>query len=159
MAETETETDKRLFQAKLPHEIMLTNLIGNHILWFVAALGMVKTFWQPLALVPLVSIGCISYVLWRTRRERLSGDPLVAGHWDLAARRCRVFVLTLALLGLVILVGLALQYWAGFRQVAVYAVIGGVGLLPTMVTVLVLIVMESDALHQAAQGKLRGRQF
>jgi len=36
------------------------------------------------------------------------------------------------------------QHWA----------IGGAAALPTMVTVLVLIIMESDALHQAKQGIL-----
>jgi hypothetical protein len=37
---------------------------------------------------------------------------------------------------------------------AVFAMIGGLGILPIMVTVLVLILMESDALHQAALHKL-----
>ena len=37
---------------------------------------------------------------------------------------------------------------------AVYAMIGGVCILPIMVTTLILILMESDALHSAGQGKL-----
>jgi hypothetical protein len=47
----------------------------------------------------------------------------------------------------------AYTYW-GMMEVAVYALIGGVGILPVMVTVLVLILMESDALHQAAENRL-----
>jgi hypothetical protein len=43
------------------------------------------------------------------------------------------------------------------KQVAVVAMIGGTGVLPVMVIVLVLILMESDALHQAAQHKLPKR--
>jgi hypothetical protein len=37
---------------------------------------------------------------------------------------------------------------------AVWALIGGVGILPVMVTVLVLIIIESDALYHANQAKL-----
>ena len=44
--------------------------------------------------------------------------------------------------------------YLGMMKVAVLALIGGVGILPTMVTVLALIIMESDAMHQAKQGKL-----
>lgn len=49
--------------------------------------------------------------------------------------------------------------WLGYTQLglmkeAVYALVGGMGMLPIMVTVLVLILMESDALHQAALHKL-----
>ena len=49
--------------------------------------------------------------------------------------------------------------WVAYSQLnlmkeAVYALIGGFGILPIMVTVLVLILMESDVLHQAALHKL-----
>jgi len=44
--------------------------------------------------------------------------------------------------------------YAGMMKVAVYALVGGMGMLPTMVTVLVLIILESDALHQARHGQL-----
>jgi hypothetical protein len=37
---------------------------------------------------------------------------------------------------------------------AVYAMIGGLGILPTLVSVLVLIVIESDSLHHARMGTL-----
>jgi hypothetical protein len=57
----------------------------------------------------------------------------------------------------VCLVGWIGYTYLGMKQVAVMALIGGVGLLPIMVTVLVLILMESDALHQAALHKLSRR--
>jgi hypothetical protein len=62
----------------------------------------------------------------------------------------------LAVLGVCLLGWLGYSYM-GMKKVAVMALTGGVGLLPIMVTVLVLILMESDALHQAAQGKLSKR--
>jgi hypothetical protein len=63
---------------------------------------------------------------------------------------------------LLTMLGICLLGWIGYTyfgmmKVAVMALIGGVGLLPIMVTVLVLIIMESDALHQASLHKLSSR--
>jgi len=48
---------------------------------------------------------------------------------------------------------LANQHMAMMKEM-VYALIGGLGLLPTLVTVLVLIIVESDSLHHARVGTL-----
>jgi len=75
-------------------------------------------------------------------------------HWQVCARRSRLFILMLSLL----LVAMALA-WAGhvyggiMKEAAIALVIGG-GILPVMVTVLVLIIVESDALYHASQAKL-----
>jgi hypothetical protein len=42
----------------------------------------------------------------------------------------------------------------GMMKEAMFAIIGGLGLLPTLVTVLILIVIESDSLHHARVGTL-----
>lgn len=145
---------EQIHRAKFPHELFLTNLIGNHILWFVAALGMAGSFWQPLLVVPVVSLSTLLYTLWRARRARERYDWFEMCHWQLAARRSRVFILVLCTCGLVAGAGwLGYTFW-GWERVPVMAFSGGVGLLPTMVTVLVLIVMESDALHQASHGRM-----
>jgi hypothetical protein len=134
-------------KAKVPHDIFLTNLIGNHILWFVAALGIVRSYWQPLAMVPIVSLTVLIYTLWRAKKSR---DPwYVWVHWQIAAARSRLFIyMLLAVLGVWFLGWLGFTYF-GMKKVAVMALIGGIGILPIMVTVLILILMESDALHQA----------
>jgi hypothetical protein len=59
----------------------------------------------------------------------------------------------LAVLGVWFLGWLGYTYF-GMKKVAVMAMIGGGGILPIMVTVLVLILMESDALHQATSRHL-----
>lgn len=146
-------------QAKVPHEIFLTNLVGNHILWFIASLGLVRSYWQPLALVPVVSILILGYTLWRARQSKKRDSWFVMCHWQLCAGRSRVFILTLAILGSISLLGWIGFTYFGMKQVAVMAMIGGAGVLPVMVTVLVLILMESDALHQAAQHKLPKRMI
>lgn len=147
-----TEEDSR--KAKIPHEIFLTNLIGNHILWFIGSLGMVRTFWQPLALLPVVSLAFLVYILWRARRSKEQDSWYVMCHWQICAKRSRIFIYMVLMLLVVSGFGWAGYTYLGMMEVAVYAIIGGVGVLPIMVTVLVLILMESDILHQAALQKL-----
>ena len=139
-------------KAKAPHELFLTNMVGNHILWFVAALGVFNTFWQPLVVVPVISAMTISYTIWRAKKSQQIDDWFVMCHWQVAAKRSKVFALVL-LAGFLV-AGLG---WLGYsflemKKVAVMAIVGGIGLLPTMVSVLVLIVMESDGMHQASSG-------
>jgi peptidoglycan biosynthesis protein MviN/MurJ (putative lipid II flippase) len=147
-------SEQEVKRAKIPHEIFLVNLVGNHILWFIAALGVAGSYWQPLALVPVFSFASLMYILWRTRRSRTRDPWFVMCHWDICARRSRVFIVMLGLMGLAAALGWVGYSYLGMMKVAVYALVGGVGILPVMVTVLILIIMESDALHQAAQKRL-----
>lgn len=150
-------TDDLARQAKIPHDIFLTNLIGNHILWFVASLGLVGSFWQPLAMVPIVSLGLLIYTLRRASVSRQRDGWFVMVHWQIAAERSRFFIYMLLAVLTISLLGWMGYTFLGMKKVAVLAMVGGVALLPIMVTVLVLILMESDALHQAAQGKVSKR--
>lgn len=150
-------SDEEVRKAKVPHEIFLTNLVGNHILWFVASLGMAGSLWQPLAMVPVISILTLSHILWRARRAKSEDPWFVMCHWQICAGRSRVFLLMMALLGVIALLGWMGHLFLGMRDVAVIAMIGGIGVLPVMVTVLVLIVMESDLLHQAGQQRVPKR--
>ena len=150
-------SDQQSKRAKIPHELFLTNLIGNHILWFIAALGLVNSYWQPLALVPVVSVIILVYTLWRARRSRQSDEWYVMCHWQMCAGRSRLFIYMLLFFGGVVLLGWLGYSYLGVPKVMVLALIGGLGTLPMMVTVLVLILMESDALHQATLHKLPKR--
>lgn len=137
--------------ARHPHELFLINLITNHILLFVAALSVASSYPFLLLPIPIISAGVMTYMLVRARLS-LSRDPwYVKCHWQLAAKRSRMFLIMLAIMaGAVLLLLLASggnpgpQHWA----------LGGAAMLPTMVTVLVMIVMESDAMHQARHGML-----
>ena len=146
-------------QAKVPHEIFLTNLVGNHILWFIASLGLVRSYWQPLALVPVISFLILGYTLWRARQSVRRDSWFVMCHWQLCAGRSRVFILMLIILGSISLLGWVGFTYFGMKEVAVIAMISGTGVLPVMVTVLVLVLMESDALYQATQHKLPKRMI
>ncbi|HID72923.1 TPA: hypothetical protein EYP38_03190 [Candidatus Micrarchaeota archaeon] len=100
------------------------------------------------------SAGMLLYILWRARQSKERDSWYVMCHWQIAAARSRIFIIMLAIGVSVSLLGwVGYTHW-GMMKEAVYALIGGVGLLPVMVTVLVLILMESDALHQAQLHKL-----
>ena len=150
-------SDELAHKAKIPHEILLTNLIGNHILWFIAALGLAGSYWQPLALVPIFSFIALTYILWRARRSVQRDEWYVMCHWQICAARSRLFIYMLLLALAVVLLGWVGYTYFGMMKVAVYALSGGIGILPVMVTVLVLILMESDALHQASLHTLSKR--
>jgi len=144
------ETTEALSKAaRHPHEIFLINLITNHVLLFVAALGVAGSYPFLLLPIPVISALVMSYLLLRARTS-LKRDPwFVKCHWQLAAKRSRMFLVMLGIMALAVILLLLVsggdpgpQHWA----------LGGAAMLPTMVTVLALIVMESDAMHQARHG-------
>ena len=141
-------------KAKIPHEILLVDLVAIHILWFIAALGIAKTLILPVLATPVMSAMILIYLLWRAKRSIKTDDWFVKCHWQIAAKRSKIFITMLGLLITVTFLGWIGYTYLGMMKVAVLALIGGVGILPTMVTVLALIIMESDAMHQAKQGKL-----
>ena len=146
-------------QAKNPHEIFIINLVGNHILWFVAALGIFNSFWQPIVLVPVISASVMIYTIFRARKSRDQDDWFVMCNWQMAARRSKVFALILMIGFTIGCLGWVGYSFFGMPKVAVLAMVGGVGLLPVMVSVLVLVVMEADAVYQASSGILSKTQF
>lgn len=141
-------------KAKVPHEILLTNLVGNHILWFVAALGIFNTYWQPILVVPIVSFSTLAYTFIRAKKARESDDWFVMCHWQMVARRSKVLAGILLAGFTIACLGWVGYTYFGMMKVAVMAMVGGIGLLPVMVSVLVLIVMESDGMHQASSAIL-----
>ena len=142
-------TDEETRKANIPHELFLTNLVGNHILMFVAAAGMYKSAPYLLASIPVISFVILSFTLWRAQRS-VGRDPwYVMCHWQICARRSRIFLIMLALLGVAAGIGWYGHTQLGWMKEAVYALTMGIGVLPVMVTVLVLVIMESDALYHA----------
>jgi len=148
-------TEEQCLQAKLPHEILLVDLVAVHVLWFIAALGMFNSLPYPTLATPVMSASILGYILWRAGKvRRANEDWFVMCHWQIAARRSKIFIGMLGLLVTVSTLGWMGHTYLGMAKAQIFPFIGGIGLLPTMVTVLALIVMESDAMHQAKQGKL-----
>lgn len=144
-------SEQEIRQAKHPHELFLINLVTNHILIFIALLGLARSYPWLILIVPIISFSVLGYTMIRARRSLRSDSWYVYCHWQLGAKRSRFFISMLLIM--VTVVGLVLLVSGGNPGPQHYA-IGGVGILPTLVTVLVLIVMESDAMHQANTGQV-----
>lgn len=147
-------SQEEIHKANVPHEIFLTNLIGNHILMAVGAGGVAGSFPWAMAIIPAISFSLLGYTLWRARRSRAVDPWYVMCHWQICARRSRIFLGMLVLLSAVVALGWAGYTYGGMMKEAVWALIAGIGILPVMVTVLVLVIVESDALYHASQAKL-----
>lgn len=145
-------------RAKWPHEIFLINLIFNHIFVFVASMAVVGSFPLLPALVPIISFSIIGYLMHRSRQVAAGDDTwFVKAHWRIGARRNRAFTLLLIVTVVICGSGLWLSRILGWAKIPTIALIGGAGLLPFMVTLLVLIVLGNESVHMARTGKLPKR--
>ena len=145
-------TAREITLAKRAHDTFLSNLIVNHILLFsgIATLG--QSYFHLMGLVPIISVLIIAYTLFRAAKLQRADSEFVFIHWQIAARWSRLLAMMLSLL-----VVLSVSAWLAHTQLGLmremsYALAAGLGLLPTLVSVLVLVVVESDALHHAKEG-------
>lgn len=145
-------------RAKWPHEIFLINLIFNHIFLFCATVAVFGTFPLLTALVPAISFAIIGYILIKARRVAASDESwFVKAHWQIGARRNCLFMLLLTVTCIVSGGGLWLSKMFGWAKIPTIALIAGVGLLPFMVALLVLIVLGNESVFMARNGKLPKR--
>jgi hypothetical protein len=140
--------------AKVPHDIFLSNLIMNHILLFTAISTFGPQYVSFMALVPLFSVMALAYTFYRASTVKREESEYVYIHWQIARRWSLLFTYALLLLSSVSLLGWLANQHLGLMKEAVYGLIGGFGILPTLATVLVLIVIESDSLHHARVGTI-----
>lgn len=147
-------TERETIAAKRPHDIFLSNLIGNHILVFTAIATFGPNYIQYMLLVPLFSFSALAYTYYRSGKVKREDSEFVWAHWQVARRWSKFFLMMLMLLVTVSTLGWLGKTYLGMMKEAVYAMIGGLGILPTLVSVLVLIVIESDSLHHARVGTL-----
>lgn len=142
-------------RAKWPHEIFLINLIFNHIFVFCATVSVFGTFPRLTALVPSISFAIIGYILIKGRLVANSDESwFVKAHWQIGAWRNRLFMMLLATTCVISGGGYWLSSALGWAKIPTIALIGGVGLLPFMVSLLVLIVLGNESLFMASHGKL-----
>jgi len=147
-------TEQERKKAKFPHDLFLVNLIGNHILTFVATLGLATSWAWPMLIVPIVSFIILGTIIIRGKKSRKTETEFIQHHWKIAVKRSIFFIKMLTALLIIASFGLYGYIGLGWMKEAVYAMIGGACILPIMVTTLVLIIMESDALHRASKGEL-----
>lgn len=142
-------------RARRLHEVLLFNLVVNHIFLFLMSLTLISLSIFPMIAMVLLSLGLIAYIQISAKRALLNEPSwYVRCHWQFAAKRARLFMFMFLALGTLSLV----LFYGGramdMKAVATWALTGGFGLLPFMVAVLGLIVIEFDAEHQAKTGKV-----
>jgi hypothetical protein len=135
--------------ATIPHDIMLLNLIGNHILVQVGVGSVANIYPLLLLIIPVISFSLIWYTIWRAGKSPEWDTPFIQCHWSVAAKRAKVFLMMLGVLAIATIFAAIAHFYMGMMQEFAIALVIGVGLLPVMVTMFVLIMMESDALHMA----------
>ena len=152
MSEQDQATEQEIAAAKVPHDIFLSNLIMNHILLFTAIAAFGGKYIGLLILIPIFSFIALAVTFYRASRVKREDSEFVYVHWQIARRWSVLFSGVLLLLCTVSLLGLLGQQYGNMMKEMTYALIGGLGLLPTLMSVLVLVIIESDSLHHARLG-------
>lgn len=137
-------------KARVPHEVFLTNLIFNHVLVFVAIMS-ASSLTHFIVVIPIFSVVSLVYLFWGAQRAKTRASWYVNAHWQIAARRSRFFLIMLTVVGSLLATiymisggDMRPQHWA----------FSGATFLPIMVSVLGLIIFESESLHQAKSAML-----
>lgn len=155
MTEKYSATPDEIVRAKWPHEIFLINLVFNHILVFASTFGVFSTFPLMVLIVPVTSFAITGYILIKAPRIAASNETVfVKAHWTVAQKRNKHFMWLLTIVCVVVGGGLLLSRLMGWSKITTIAVLGGGGLLPFMVYLLVLIVLGNDSMYQARHSKL-----
>lgn len=155
MTEKYNATPEEITRAKWPHEIFLINLIVNHILVFASTFGVFSTFPYMVLIVPLMSFAITAYIAIKAKQVAAGNEiPFVKAHWVVADKRNQHFMWLLTITCVVVGGGLLLSRLMGWSKIATLALLGGVGLLPFMVSLLVLIVLGNDSMYQARHSKI-----
>lgn len=153
-----TISKEETFRAKWPHEIFLINLVFNHILVFASTFGVFSTFPLMVLVVPVISFAITGYILIKARQIAKSDETwFVKSHWIIADKRNKNFMKLLVVTCSIVGGGLLLSKMMGWSKISTIALIGGFGLLPFMVALLVLIVLGNDSMYQARHSKLPKR--
>ena len=155
MSERYDATPDEIVRAKWPHEIFLINLVFNHILVFASTFGVFSTFPAMVLIVPITSFAITAYILIKASKVEASNETsFVKAHWVVAHKRNKHFMWLLTISCVVIGGGFMLSKLMGWSKIATIALLGGIGLLPFMVSLLVLIVLGNDSMYQARHSKM-----
>lgn len=155
MTQKYSATRDEIGRAKWPHEIFLINLVFNHILVFASTFGVFSTFPWMVMIVPVTSFAITGYIYFKAKQIAVGGETVfVKAHWVVADKRNKKFMALLTISCVVLGGGYWISKMMGWSKIATIALLGGVGLLPFMVTLLVLIVLGNDSMYQARHSKL-----
>lgn len=157
------ESDRRL--ARLPHELSMVNLLLFNLLMLIALLG--GSFLQadsPLApyklfgvAVPLgISLAIIVYTFVCAGRLAARGPWFAAVHWRLTTARYRILLIAYLVGAGLIGLGWLLAHTQSkpAMQDLMFIALQRVAIAPMLITLMVIIMLESGAIYQAQRGEV-----
>ena len=153
---TSVYSKEELRLGQLPHQLFLFNMVGNHILLSIIALSNSSVPWLALG-VPLIGCLIIGFTLIRGQSLKNHESDFIRANWRMVLKRTKVFMIAYGLLGVAVTIAWLVHDSIAIKEMA-YAIVGGLGILPTMVMVLVLTVIESESLNHALKGELTEKQ-
>lgn len=142
-------------RAKSPHELFLFNLAVFHLLATPAGIALGIGLWG--FVIPLLLSGSVMlFTLWRARRCRAECPWFVAIHWLLALRRYRLLLIAYGITAAILALGwlLTMGMEQHSTQHIMRTVFTRLSVVPTLLTVMVLFVMESGAIVQTTSGQI-----
>lgn len=155
MSQVFTSSPAEIKAARWPHEILLINLVFNHVFVFVVSLGVIKSLPAMIVLTPVISFSIIAYILIKQKQIAASDASFfLKGHWKIAAARNRWFLYLLIFTCTIAGGGYYLFNALGLSKITLWALVIGVGLLPFMIALLTLVTLGSDSMNIARDGKL-----
>ena len=155
MSQVFTTSPDEIKAGRWPHEILLINLVFNHVFVFVVTLGVIKSLPMLIMLTPLISFSIITYILIKQKKiEASDASFFLKGHWKIAAARNRWFLYLLIFTCTIAGGGYYLFSALGLSKITLWALVIGVGLLPFMVALFTLVTLGSDSMNVARDGKL-----
>lgn len=152
MSHEQFYTPQEVKLAQLPHQLFLFNSIGNHVLLTVITISVAISNPLLTLLIPGISILIITYTFIRGRALMKHPCLLVRAHWGIVMRRTRVFLVGYLALATAATAAWLLYSYADAMKELMFALVGGLGLLPMMVLILALTIIESETLSHAGHG-------
>lgn len=148
-------TEAEVKRAKKLHSMLLFDFIVVHVFLFVLALSLLKASFIPMILMPALSIGLLANVIIKASRSiSRESCEFVLCHNLLARQRAKLFLMLFIITGTLTTVLVLGGAEFGMSKITSYALAAGIGQLPFMVALLVLVVLEFDAEHQCKDGKI-----
>ena len=155
MPQVFTTSAPEIKAARWPHEILLINLVFNHVFVFVVTLSMIKSSPMLVGLTPSISFAIIAYILIKQKNiEASDASFFLKGHWKIAAARNRWFLYLLIFTCTIAGGGYYLFTALGLSKITLWALVIGVGLLPFMIALFTLVTLGSDSMNIARDGRL-----
>lgn len=148
-------SNAEISRARKLHSMLLFDFIVVHVFVFVIALGMIKASVVPLMLMPVISLLLLAFVIYKAK-STLKTEPsyFVRCHQLLAAKRAGLFMILFIITGSFTAIMFFGGAQFGLSPIAAKSLAFGIGQLPFMVSLLVLVVLEFDAEHQCKASKI-----